>query len=67
MATTVLVILWYAGYGKESRHLYSLSDHVRIVASFNLESTVIGPEIDGVGDTRDASLVDLEYLQLCKM
>ena len=39
-----------------------LSDHVGIVAGFDFEAAVLGPQIDGVGDTGDAPFVNLTLI-----
>lgn len=41
--------------------LYLLSDDVRIMGCFSLEGAVVGPQVDGRGDTSYSSFVDLEY------
>ena len=38
---------------------YLLSDHLRIMAGFDFERAVVGPQVDRVGDARNAPLVHL--------
>lgn len=52
------------GYGKESTFfLYLLSDHIGVVTCLDFEGAVVRPEVDGIGDAGDASLVD----HLCRL
>ena len=52
----LVLLLW------EGKHffLYLLSYHLRIVARFNFEGAVVRPEIHGIGDAGNASLIDLK-------
>lgn len=45
--------------GRKAAYQYLLSDHVGIVAGFDFEGAVVGPEVNRVRDTRNTSLVDL--------
>jgi hypothetical protein len=44
---------------EENGLLYLLSNNVCIVTSVNFKPAIVRPEIDRIGDTRYASLVDL--------
>ena len=46
--------------GRKALQVYSLSNHIGVMTSLNLEATIIGPQINGIGDTGYTSLVDLK-------
>lgn len=44
--------------------LYLLSDNLGVVCRFHFEGTIVGPQVDGVGNASTASFIDLSALRL---
>lgn len=43
--------------------LYLLSDNLGVVCRFHFEGTIVGPQVDGVGNASTASFIDLSALR----
>lgn len=49
----------FAVKGRKAAYQYLLSDHVGIMAGFDFEGAVVGPQVNGIRNTGNTSLVDL--------